>query len=64
MLLMPSSMKFTNYTVYLTLSRLTKAHSLTLIYGDESANALASPLRCLYPSTIKPLGNQKMLMLA
>jgi len=48
---------------YLTRLRLTKAHSLALIYRDESANALASLLRYLYPSTTKLLDNQKTLML-
>ena len=57
MLLIPSSVKSTDYIGYLTWLRPTKVYNLTPIYRDESANALASPLRCLYPSTIKLLGN-------
>jgi len=57
-------MKFTDYIGYLTQLRPTEAYNLTLIYRDESANALVSPLRYLYPFIIKLLGNQKTLMLA
>jgi hypothetical protein len=56
-------MKSIDYMGYLTWLYSTKAYSLTLIYRDESANALASLLKCLYFSTIKLLGNWKMLML-
>ena len=55
--LMPSSVKSTDYIGYLTRLHLTKVYSLTLIYRDESANALASLLKYLYLSTIKLLGN-------
>ena len=50
-------MKSTDYIGYLTQLYLTKVYNLTLIYRDESANALVSLLRYLYPSTIKLLGN-------
>ena len=56
-------MKSTDYIGYLTQLYLTKVHSLTLIYRDESANALISLLRCLYPFTIKLLGNWKTQIL-
>ena len=60
---MPSFTKFTNYIGYLTQLHPTKVYSLTLIYKDESTNALVSPLRYLHPSTIKPLDNWKTLIL-
>jgi len=63
MLLTPFSAKFTDYIGYLTRLRPTKVYNLTLMYRDESANALASLLKCLYSSTIKLLGNRKTLML-
>ena len=50
------------YRLY-RLPNLIKAYSLTLIYGDESTNALASLLRYLYSSTIKLLDNRKILIL-
>ena len=56
-LLTPSSVKSIDYIGYLTQLYLTKVHSLTLIYRDESTNALTSLLKYLYFSTIKPLGN-------
>jgi len=49
----PSSIKSTDYIGYLTLLRLTKARNLTLTYRGGSTNALVSPLRYLYPFTIK-----------
>jgi hypothetical protein len=54
---MPSSVKSIDYIGYLTQLYPIKAYSLTLIYKDKSANALVSLLRCLYPFTIKLLGN-------
>ena len=54
---MPSFIKFTNYIDYLTQLYLTKVYSLALIYKDKSANALIFLLKCLYPFTIKLLGN-------
>jgi hypothetical protein len=60
---MPSSIKFTDYIGYLTQLYPTKVHSLTLMYRDESANALISLLKYLHPSTIKLLGNWKTLIL-
>ena len=54
---MPSFIKSTDYMGYLTQLYLTKVHSLTLIYGDKSANALISLLKYPHPSTIKLLGN-------
>jgi hypothetical protein len=62
-LLTPSSTKSTDYIGYLTWLYPTKVYSLTLIYRNKSANALVSLLKYLYPSTIKLLGNWKMLML-
>jgi hypothetical protein len=56
-------MKSTDYIGYLTWLYPTKAHSLTLIYKDKSANALVSLLKCLHFSIIKLLGNWKMLIL-
>ena len=57
MSLTPFSVKSTDYIGYLTQLYLTKVYSLTLIYRDESANTLVFLSRCLYPFTIKPLGN-------
>ena len=57
MSLMPFSVMFIDYIGYLTQLYPTKVYSLTLMYRDESVNALVFLLKYLHPFIIKLLGN-------